>query len=193
MDKDKTAAQPDKSKLDALWVKILVVIGIVVFALVLVFIIILIVVLDKKSSNDSPSAGSSSSIDPIKQLGIDALTYSNNYRATKSLAALKWNDAIYEQAVIHSQQMANNSKGFNHDGFYDRIAATGIAYTSAAENIAYNYETTNSSGMAVTQWINSDGHRENLEGDYTLCAIGAATNSSGATYFTQIFLKAYVY
>jgi uncharacterized protein YkwD len=38
-------------------------------------------------------------------------------------------------------------------------------------------------------WINSPGHRENIEGDYNLSGIGIYKNRNGVLYFTHIFIK----
>ena len=41
---------------------------------------------------------------------------------------------------------------------------------------------------AVDGWIKSDGHRQNMEGNYNLTGIGVAMNPQGEYYFTQIFI-----
>ena len=41
----------------------------------------------------------------------------------------------------------------------------------------------------MTAWLNSPGHRKNIEGDFTHIGIGVVKNDAGVYYFTQIFLK----
>jgi uncharacterized protein YkwD len=42
---------------------------------------------------------------------------------------------------------------------------------------------------AVESWKNSQGHRNNMLGDYDLTGIGVARNAQGHYFFTQIFLR----
>jgi uncharacterized protein YkwD len=56
-----------------------------------------------------------------------------------------------------------------------------------AENIAYNYSTSNS---ALIAWLNSPWHKENLDGDYTHFGISISVNpENGKKYYTNIFMK----
>ena len=48
---------------------------------------------------------------------------------------------------------------------------------------------TRSARLVVEGWIASAGHRQNIEGDFTLTGIGAAAGRDGTRYFTQIFVK----
>ncbi len=114
----------------------------------------------------------------------------NKYRASLNLAPLKFNVSISEQATIHSQNMAEQSVEFSHDGFQGRVAALEdtIDYRGAAENVAYNMGYKDPVATAVKGWIKSDGHRKNMEGNYNLTGIGVAKNPQGEYYFTQIFI-----
>ena len=114
----------------------------------------------------------------------------NEYRVSKNLAPLKLNPLISEQAKIHSQDMAQGIVEFGHAGFEDRVEAIKetISYRSAAENVAYNMGHQNPVDRAVAGWIDSDGHRKNIEGNYNLTGMGVAVNPEGEYYFTQIFI-----
>lgn len=70
----------------------------------------------------------------------------------------------------------------------ERVQAIAIPYRAAAENVAYNRGYTDPVAKAVEGWLNSSGHRRNIEGNYNLTGIGVAKNSQGAYYFTQIFI-----
>jgi uncharacterized protein YkwD len=42
---------------------------------------------------------------------------------------------------------------------------------------------------AVEGWLQSPGHKRNIEGNFTLTGIGWAKDKRGMIYFTQIFTK----
>jgi len=99
------------------------------------------------------------------------------------------NNVISAEAAKHSENMANNRVAFGHDGFDTRIqrisSQLGVARQSA-ENVALGNL---SAQQVVSNWINSPGHRQNIEGNFTLTGIGTARNKKGVTYFTQIFIR----
>jgi uncharacterized protein YkwD len=116
----------------------------------------------------------------------------NAYRASKKLPALKWDERIAQQSRLHSQAMANKQVPFSHQGFdqrLQRIRQAGLAYSSAAENVAYNMGYADPATQAVQGWIKSTGHRRNMEGNFTSTGMGVARNAQGEVYFTQIFIK----
>ncbi|MCC0177988.1 CAP domain-containing protein [Waterburya agarophytonicola K14] len=114
----------------------------------------------------------------------------NQYRASKNLAPLKLNNLISKQAKIHSVNMAQQKVAFSHDGFSARAQAieNNIDYRTVAENVAYNMGYQDPVSKAIAGWIESDGHRKNMEGNYNLTGIGVAVNPAGEYYFTQIFI-----
>ena len=113
----------------------------------------------------------------------------NQYRASLNLPALTLNANISQQAKIHSQNMAQQIVKFSHQGFETRINALDgqIPYRRAAENIAFNQGMTDPIKTVIAGWINSEGHRQNMIGNFNL--IGVAKNRQGEYYFTQIFIK----
>lgn len=115
----------------------------------------------------------------------------NQYRQSLNLPPLNLNAQISKQAETHSQNMAQQKVKFSHRGFDSRLKAIEdqISYTSAAENVAYNQGYGNPAERAVEGWIESEGHRQNMIGDYNLTGIGIAQNEQGEYYFTQIFIK----
>ncbi|MBN3941996.1 MAG: CAP domain-containing protein [Nostoc sp.] len=113
----------------------------------------------------------------------------NKYRISQGLPALTRNSAIDNQVKIHSQNMANGTVPFGHNGFSERLNATRISYRSAAENVAYNQGYSDPATIAVQGWLRSPGHLANIRGNYNLTGIGVAKNSQGAIYFTQMFIR----
>lgn len=113
----------------------------------------------------------------------------NNYRLSKGLKPLSLDSRIVEQARKHSQNMADKKVPFSHEGFEERVAATNIPRKYAAENVAYNQGYSDPAARAVEGWINSEGHRRNIEGDFDLTGMGVVKSSNGTYYFTQIFIQ----
>ena len=59
-------------------------------------------------------------------------------------------------------------------------------FMSVGENVAYAYSSARS---LVNAWINSDSHRQNIEGDYTDFEVSAEQNKEGKWYYTNMFIK----
>ncbi|MEG3436324.1 CAP domain-containing protein [Pannus brasiliensis CCIBt3594] len=115
----------------------------------------------------------------------------NEYRRSNGLPPLTLNPAISRQARIHSQRMATGAVPFSHEGFQQRARAIAvkIPYRAVAENVAVNQGHDDPTTVALQGWIESKSHRENLKGDFDKTGIGAAIDSRGKLYFTQIFVK----
>lgn len=110
----------------------------------------------------------------------------NQHRATLGLNPLIISDVIAEQSRIHSIGMASGKVRFSHDGFNKRSESIrkqlgGIGF---AENVAYGQTTAES---VVEGWLNSPGHRKNIEGNFTHIGVGIAQAKDRSLYYTQIF------
>lgn len=111
----------------------------------------------------------------------------NAHRKQKGLAALKFDDDIFNQCCIHSKNMSTGKTAFGHYGFDDRVKNL-TPWCWAAENVAFNYSTKPED--VVNMWLDSSGHRANIESTQaTHSAVSAVKNSEGAWYYTQIFIK----
>lgn len=122
-------------------------------------------------------------------MGKDILYYINAYRKKKGLGALSTLEIANQQAALHSKNMALKKTAFSHNGFEQRIATISKkegTMRAAAENVAYGQL---SAKEVVDGWINSPGHRKNIEGDYTLTGIGVYRDSKGIVFFTQLFMR----
>ena len=94
---------------------------------------------------------------------------------------------ITNGAEGHNHDMAVGNVEFGHDGFDERMAKIGRQVKPAlgwAENVGMGYRTAKD---AVNGWLNSPGHRKNIEGNYNLTGIAIEKGSNGDLYFTQIF------
>ncbi|MDO6812364.1 CAP domain-containing protein [Tenacibaculum soleae] len=130
------------------------------------------------------------STDEIEDLENKSITQEvhqlvNEHRATIGKSALTFNNQISEMALEHTKYMINKGK-ISHDNFDARFAQVRalVNAMSFAENVASKQ---NSAQEVVTGWLNSAGHRANIEGDYTHTGIGVLKNASGNYYFTQLF------
>jgi len=114
----------------------------------------------------------------------------NQHRVSIGLDALKNNSYMHDLARQHSTNMADGTIPFGHDGFSDRFAAMVQQIdqvNSAGENVAYTTSQTGIAKQFVTMWLNSAGHRANIEnGNYARSGIGIK-KQAGYIYITQIF------
>ncbi|HYJ90267.1 MAG TPA: CAP domain-containing protein [Pyrinomonadaceae bacterium] len=124
----------------------------------------------------------------------EAFDLINQKRADAGLEPLRWSDELATIARKHSEDMAE-FKFFSHRGtdgsmVDNRADKLGISNWSAiGENIAFNRGYTDAASFAVTSWMNSPAHRENLLNKrWKESAIGVAILPDGTYYFTQVFL-----
>lgn len=127
---------------------------------------------------------SSSGISPDK-IQDQIFVLVNKHRKSKGLTSLQLNSACQREAQTHSEKMADGTTPYGHDGFDDRfeVIAEETGAMSMGENVAYGQT---SAAEVMEGWLDSKGHRENIEGDYT--HIGMAASADGTMYFTQIFV-----
>ena len=119
----------------------------------------------------------------------DILYYVNEHRLSKGLVPLNMNQLVTAEALKHSQQMASGRVALGHSGFsnrVERISSQLGPISQSGENVASGNLTAK---QVVANWLNSPGHRENIEGRFTLTGIGIAKNNKGVIYFTQIFIR----
>ena len=117
----------------------------------------------------------------------DVLALTNAHRLTLGLAPLAPSGTLNKAAEWKAAHMANFNY-FSHDdptrSWDQRIRDCGYTH-GAGENIAYGYRTPQE---VVTGWLNSDGHRRNIENaNYKVLGVGAAVAGSGRIYWVQNF------
>jgi uncharacterized protein YkwD len=117
----------------------------------------------------------------------------NAARVRNRLPPLAWDGDLCRAARTHSENMGRRNF-FDHDApdgtsLLDRVNATGIAWRSLGENIAYNKGQVDPVRVAVEQWMHSPGHLANImRAKYTHTAVGVARTADGRVYLTQIFM-----
>ena len=118
----------------------------------------------------------------------------NERRAARGLVQLQVSVSLTNSAIWKSRHMAWLEYMGHNDpappvarGVGERLLACGYPANSAGwgENIAYGYPTAD----AVMQgWLNSPGHRSNIENaSFRAIGVGAATSSDGSVFWTQQF------
>ena len=135
------------------------------------------------------SSGSYTDANAFLAMKQDILRLINQHRKSIGLGALQMLPVASEQADKHSLDMAKKRTPFGHDGFNQRmqqISKQTGRLSAAAENVAYGDQTAKG---VVNGWLNSPGHKKNIEGNYNLTGIGIGKNASGTIFFTQIFLR----
>jgi len=113
----------------------------------------------------------------------------NAHRESMGLPALAEASAIGIESRAHSDNMLSGETEFGHDGFDGRVDRIGesIAWLSTGENVATNQGFSDPAATAVTGWLDSPPHRDNIEGDFNLAGVGIAEGPDGLYFFTQIF------
>jgi uncharacterized protein YkwD len=117
------------------------------------------------------------------------LRYINQHRRQLGKPALQLQSIASQEATRHSRDMAKRKTGFGHEGFAQRmdvIKKTAGWISASAENVAYGKL---SAQEVVKGWLNSPGHKKNIEGDYTFTGIGVYKDAKGIIFFTQIFYR----
>ena len=138
------------------------------------------------SCEDEPVSSKNNNGTPSSSIEAEVHGLINSHRKGMGLPALEWNETIANECRQHSVEMAN-ARTINHDGFNERINKIGetISWSWAGENVAYNY----SAEAVVTAWLNSPGHKSNIESNSNLTGVGVAFDEDSITYFTQIFIR----
>jgi uncharacterized protein YkwD len=116
---------------------------------------------------------------------LEILQLINQYRILHNLERIEMNSVLFDEAVIHTSYMIEKDK-ISHDNNSERFSRIKeeLGVSSFAENVAFGQKTANE---LVTAWLNSDSHRQNIEGSYTLTGISAKRNQEGVYFYTQIF------
>jgi uncharacterized protein YkwD len=116
----------------------------------------------------------------------------NTHRRGLGLSPLILSESLGQVVKEHSEDMADKSVAFGHSGFSSRCSLSRTLLGGGnwcGENVAMGQKTPQS---AFTSWINSSGHRANIESPRaTHTGIGIARSLSGTTYWTQIFIEYY--
>lgn len=141
-------------------------------------------------TNPTPTQPTPPSIpsDTLERRTFEAI---NDHRRSIGIATLTWNDTVADVARTHSRNMAEQRVPFSHDGFDERFEQlnTSLRLSTMAENVAVN-SYVDPVTTAVRAWLNSNGHRVNIENPvFTETGIGIVEGIEDEYYLTQLFIK----
>tara|TARA_R110002049_G_scaffold1498_2_gene11626 strand:+ start:5910 stop:6404 length:495 start_codon:yes stop_codon:yes gene_type:complete len=139
--------------------------------------------LDDKADNIQLSLESHQS----KTIEVEILELINNHRLSLGLNPLSDMTLVKSVAFSHTDYMVENNI-VSHDNFFKRSSylKERAGAKTVSENVAYGYT---SAETVVKAWLKSEGHKANIEGDYTNFDVAAEENADGKWYYTNIFIK----
>lgn len=111
----------------------------------------------------------------------------NAFRASHGLGVLVFNEDAYNMAFAHTLNIALTGV-MSHADFDNRARglANKVGAVKVAENLSTNYD---SAEETLEKWLESDGHHENIVGDFTHTAVAVLRTNNGDVYYTQVFFK----
>ncbi len=138
------------------------------------------------ASNDNATACNDSSINET-DIANDILILLNEHRLFIGKSTLTVNCVATQLAIEHNEYMIEQNQ-ISHDGFSERFQSLQqeVNARSAGENVASGYTSAQS---VMTAWLNSEGHKANIEGNFTHIGIAAVRNDQGRLYYTQLFYR----
>lgn len=119
---------------------------------------------------------------------FEILNLVNEHRSSMGLEPLNTVNLVSKEAISHTDYMINVGT-VSHDNFSARHQnlVKVVSAKNVGENVAYGYR---SAQAVVKAWINSEGHRKNIEStEYTDFGISTKQDENGRNYFTHIFVK----
>lgn len=122
-----------------------------------------------------------------KSIEIEIMELINDHRISQGLTILNNHGIVKSQAYTHTDYMVETDN-VSHANFNSRRSylINNVGAQLVTENVAYGF--TNAQSV-VNAWLNSEGHKENIEGEYTNFDVSAEQNAEGKWYFTNIFIK----
>ena len=129
----------------------------------------------------------------IEQMEAATRNLVNAERKKQGLPPLKHNEALTKIARNYSRRMRQEDFFSHYDpkgkSVSDRVRGANLSYRMVGENLAMNVNAPDPIEIAVSGWMKSKGHRENiLRKEFTETGLGIWKD--GRTYhFTQIFLR----
>lgn len=118
----------------------------------------------------------------------------NIERAKRGLPTLGWDEAVAEVARLHSRRMAENEFFAHQDpatgNVRTRLEKAGVGWQRCAENLYRERGYPSVVDSAISGWMESPAHQENMLGrEYNRSGIGIAVSRNETFYVTQVFIK----
>lgn len=149
-----------------------------------------------KAPVTTPKASIAPSGQPQQQTGDlsadekNLLDLINKERANSKLAPLQADPELMKVARLKASDMSKNNYFSHYSPTYgspfDMMRQFGITFKAAAENIAGNSTVQG----AVSSWMKSEGHRNNImNSTYNYTGIGIAKSNKYGNVFVQMFIR----
>ena len=152
------------------------------------WILPLFLILTSCSQDDSNILIDEQNTDPtVSSISQEILQLVNDHRESVGKSTLKRNSIADDIAKDHTDYMISKSK-ISHDNFNGRFEELQqmVNAKGAGENVAAGYPTAQS---VMEGWLNSQGHKDNIEGNFTHIGISAIKDANGRYYFTKLFYR----
>lgn len=124
----------------------------------------------------------------VKAYEMQVFDLANSVRVRNGLKPFVWDDKAAKSSLLHSIDMVTGNF-FSHTNLkgqspFDRMKNQGIMYSRAGENIAAGQS---NAIYAHEGWMNSEGHRKNILGDFKRLGVGVSFGGEYHVYYTQNF------
>ena len=123
-----------------------------------------------------------------KSFELQIIDLTNSVREKNGLGRLQYSENATKSSRGHSDDMREKNYfdhiDKNNKTPFDRMKKEGIIYTGAGENIAAGQV---SAIYAHEAWMDSEGHRKNILGDYKYIGVGVIFGGHYSIYYTQNF------
>jgi uncharacterized protein YkwD len=134
---------------------------------------------------DAMMAEESSFFDRTK--AEEAFKKVNETRRANGVAALAWEESLYDLACTRAEEIVTKFSHERLDGSYvGDVIIRQMGALGCGENIASNYQSVTN---LVNGWMNSDGHRENLLNTGFYAGAVACYCHNGTYYWVNLFLQ----
>ena len=139
------------------------------------------------SIDDKVDTAMANYVPDTKVIEIEIMEKINDHRISIGLSPLESMTTIKAVAFGHTDYMIDRNQ-VSHDNFYARrnSLVNNAGALNVGENVAYAYSTAQG---VVNAWLNSESHKNVIEGDFTNFDISAEKNEEGRWYYTNIFIK----
>jgi uncharacterized protein YkwD len=128
---------------------------------------------------------------PEQRAVVEMVTLVNIERGNRGLPVLRLDDRASAAARAHAADMASmrlmQHVGSDGSDGGIRLTRAGYAWSSWGENIGAGFV---DPGTLFTAWMNSEGHRANLLGDFTDVGVGVVATADGVPYWSLLVARA---
>ena len=124
---------------------------------------------------------------PEQRAVVEMATLVNVERGERGLPLLRLDERASAAARAHAADMATmrlmQHVGSDGSDGGDRLARAGFAWSAWGENIAAGFVDPRT---LLAAWMNSEGHRANLLGDFTDVGVGVVATADGVPYWSLL-------